>query len=344
MDLRGGLGIRTAVSWYPPGHMTARQAESDALLSAEDVARLGVRRLPVSELAPPEMAVRAGREALAKARMPATMLDLVVHAWIHHQGHDFWSPPHYIADELGAVAALPFGIQQMCNGGSVALQTAAAHLLADSGLRYALATTADRFAEPGFARWNGDYGVVYGDAATAVLLHRTPRQDDVLHLLSVATVAAPGLELVHRGDDAFSTAPGRHSDTVDVRRTKKAFLAEHGSDRLTSVTAESVRHVVRQALDDARVAPDDPRLRHVLLPRLGRAAIENAYLPGLADLPQGTIREFGADTGHVGAGDTPANLADLVASGLIAPGELAVAVSGGGGFSWSAVVVRAPKR
>ena len=298
----------------------------------------------MSELAPPQMAVRAGREALARAGLPGTSLDLMVHAWIHHQGHDFWSPAHYIADELGAGGALPFGIQQMCNGGSVALQTAAAHLLADSGLRHALTTTADRFAEPGFARWNGDYGVVYGDAATAVLLHRTPRSDDVLHLLSVATVAAPELEQVHRGDDFFSDAPRRHGEAVDVRRTKKAFLAEHGTERLASVTTASVRRVVRQALDEAGVDRDDPGLRHLLLPRLGRAALDGAYLPALGGLPHCRIHDFGADTGHLGAGDTPANLADLVASGLIGPGETAVAVSGGGGFSWSAAVVRAPGR
>ena len=38
------------------------------------------------------MAVRAARNALSRAGVPAGDLAAVLHAWTYHQGHDFWSP------------------------------------------------------------------------------------------------------------------------------------------------------------------------------------------------------------------------------------------------------------
>jgi 3-oxoacyl-[acyl-carrier-protein] synthase-3 len=268
----------------------------------------------------------------------------VLHAWIYHQGHDFWSPPHYLAHQLGADDALPLGIQQMCNGGPAALETAAAWLTADPDAGHALVTTADCFVGPGFDRWRGDYGVAYGDAATAVVLRPGLHDDDALHLLGLDTVAAPALESVHRGEDGFSPAPRWHGPTVDVRRTKKAFLAAHGPDLLFDATRGAVARAVRRALDEAGIAPDDPRIRHVLLPRLGRQALEAAYRPAVDLLRRAEVHDLGADTGHLGAGDTAANLAALLDRQLLSPGDIAVAVSGGGGFTWSATVVRAPGR
>ncbi|MEU6283415.1 ketoacyl-ACP synthase III family protein [Streptomyces sp. NPDC047028] len=344
MDLRDGIGIRAVTTWLPHERSTAADALSEGLLSPDDLAKLGTRELPVSDLAPPEMAVLAARQTLGAAGADADGIDVLVHSWLYHQGHDFWSPPHHIADRLGARRAVPFGVQQMCNGGALALQTAAAWLLAGKGGEHALVTTADRFAEPAFRRWNGDYGVVYGDAATAVLLHREPRPDDALHLRALATAAAPDLETVHRGEDEFSPAPLTHTPYVDVRRTKKAFLAEHGPDRLTEATLRSVRSLVRRVLDAAGLAPGDPRLRYVALPRLGQAALDTAYRPALTDVAHADTLDLAPDTGHLGTGDGAANLATLAEGRLLDPGRYALVISGGGGFTWSALLVQAPPR
>ncbi|RKE20783.1 ketoacyl-ACP synthase III family protein [Streptomyces sp. TLI_171] len=343
MNPQPGIGIAAVAAWYPEGVSTAEDALADGLLGPDELAKLGTRRLPVAEIPPPDAAVEAGRLALAGAGLDAAELGLVLHAWIYHQGHDFWSPPHYLAHRLGADRAFPLGIQQMCNGGPAAVQTAVAWLTADPGLGHALVTTADSFCGPGFDRWRGDYGVAYGDAATALLLHAGQREDDVLHLLAVAGAAAPELESVHRGDDPFSPAPRWHGPTVDVRRPKKAFLAAHGPDRLFDATRECVDRAVRTALDRAGLTPDDPQLRHVMLPRLGKQALDAGYRPAVAFLAGAEVHDLGPGTGHLGAGDTAANLADLVDRRLLAPGELAVAVSGGAGFTWSAAVVRAPR-
>ncbi|MEU6130714.1 ketoacyl-ACP synthase III family protein [Saccharopolyspora sp. NPDC047091] len=327
--------------WLPPTSVPVAQAVAEARLEPAEAAATGYAALPVShDLAAPEMAVRAARDGLARAGFAAADIGFLAHAWTYHQGHDFWSPAHYIAARIGADGANPVGVQQMCNGGAAALELATRWVgAAEAGT--ALVTTADRFAEPGFDRWRGDYGLWYGDGAAAVLVGRgTDGSSADLELLALASRAEPAAEEMHRGADPFSAAPlGR----VDVRRTKKAYLSRHGRTRFAEITAVRVPEVVRAALLAAEVDAGDPRLRCVLLPRLGERALGEAYHPALravfTDLP---ALDLGADTGHLGAGDLLSNLVALARPGALAAGELAAVLSAGGGFTWSCAIVRKP--
>ncbi|MGR3931777.1 ketoacyl-ACP synthase III family protein [Streptomyces sp. BRA346] len=342
------LYVSAATTWLPATAETPDDAVRAGRLAPEDVAATGYRRLPVSRAeAPPEMAVRAARRALELAGHDPRDVGLLVHAWTYHQGHDFWSPAHYIAHGAGALDALPVGVQQMCNGGACALELAAARLQADPATGAALVTTADRFCEPGFDRWRGDYGLWYGDGATAAVLRTAAPDRDrgqALELLSLVTAAAPAMETMHRGRDAFSPAPREHSRVVDIRRTKKAFLEDNGKEHFAKIVQQRVPSVLRAALYDAGVSPDDPALRGVLLPRLGHAALSAAYTPAVALVTSAPARDVGHDTGHLGAGDILANLALLAGPGRwrLSPGETAVVLSAGAGFTWTCAVVRRP--
>ena len=123
MRFDGGLGIKAVTTWIPETCETVEYAVRAGLLNASAVGRQGVTALPVSaDLAPPQMAVLAGRKALTRARWDSAKIGMLAHAWVYHQGHDKWSPAHYIANELHLPAsALPFGIQAMCTGGATGL-------------------------------------------------------------------------------------------------------------------------------------------------------------------------------------------------------------------------------
>ncbi|MFI9813810.1 ketoacyl-ACP synthase III family protein [Saccharothrix variisporea] len=323
--------IAAAVVWLP------RHRERPDL---PDGAEAGYDEVAVAEgHSGPELAVLAGEAALASSGWSGADLDLVAHAWSYHQGHDFWSPAHFVADRLGAPAALPLGVQQMCNGGAAALQTAVAHLVADPAVERALVTTGDRFCGPGFSRWTGDYGAVYGDSGTAVLLSRGRPEDARLRLLSIVTVAAPELERMNRGDDPFTPAPRWYRPAVDARATKKAFLRTSAPGLFGATEREKIRRAVTGALADACVAPDDPRLTRAVLPRLHRGALDGVYRPLLAELTTAEPVDPGHVTGHLGAGDLGANLAAVAEGATAGRGELALVLSAGAGFSWSAAVV-----
>ncbi|MBN0044353.1 3-oxoacyl-ACP synthase [Streptomyces actuosus] len=345
MRLGNGLGIRAVRTWLPPTVQTARDAVAHGRIDDEDVAAVGVTEVPVAEAdSAPDMAVAAARAALTAAGWDGAGLGFTTHAWIHHQGHDFWSPAHYVAHRLGAARGVPLGIQVMCNGGGTALEAAAARLLADPATGRALVTTGDRFPDEGFDRWAGDYGVFYGDGATALLLHGRDDTVDEFTLLGVSSAAVSAAEGLHRGRDPFTPASRWISDRVDVKRTKKAFITDEGLDGFYRGVHAALRDIVTTALAEAGIETDDPRIRLLALPRVGVKVRRETYHPAVDGLTKARIVELGGRTGHLGAGDMTANLTAIGEQELLAPGEVAVAVSAGGGFGFTCAVVARPVR
>ncbi|MFF9913276.1 ketoacyl-ACP synthase III family protein [Streptomyces sp. NPDC013457] len=335
----------TATAWYPEGRQTVEEAVASGDVPAKTARELGYTSLPVSEdTAPPDMAVEAANQALALSGARAERLSLVLHASVHHQGHDAWSAPHYVARRIGADNAVPIGLLQQCNGGAVGIELAASRLQGDPDAGPALVTTADRFLMPSWHRWLSDYGMAAGDAATAVLVDRAggptgPGHAPDLLLHSLATRAASELEVMHRGDDELNATPMGHSPMIDVRRTKRAFIKAYGVDFFLKTAADRIRGVVEEALAGAGLTGDDPRLRHAVIPRLGSKAMAEAYIPPLTDVTSAEVLDLGRATGHVGAGDLNASLADLARTDLLPRGSHALVLNGGGGFTFTAVVV-----
>ncbi|MFF1277283.1 3-oxoacyl-ACP synthase [Streptomyces marokkonensis] len=331
-------------TWLPEERETASAMVAAGRITAEESRGLGLTAVPVSGTPAPDMAVRAAERALAASACGPEDVGLVVHGWLYHQGHDFWSPAHYIAARIGARAALPLGVQQMSNAGAAALGVAVDKLTADARLQVALVTTADRFCPPGFDRWAADYGVVYGDAGTAAVLRRRDpgRTRSGLLLKSLAFVTDAQYESMYRGRDEFSPAPLWRGGRIDVRRTKKAYLEEHGGIAAFTESARScVRTVLLEALAEAGVQPSDARIRYVALPRLSDSVLDMMYLPVLEGLVAGKILRDREDSGHLGAGDMFANAARISGAHDLESGEFAVLIGGGGGFTWSCAVVQA---
>ncbi|GAA3799000.1 hypothetical protein GCM10022403_036180 [Streptomyces coacervatus] len=330
--------------WLPAATEKTADALAAGRVTADEADAMGYGQLPVSpDLSAPEMAVRAARHALSRAGVRAGDLSAVLHAWTYHQGHDFWSPAHYVAARTGALDAIPTGVQQMCNGAAAALRTAVHQLAARPGDGPVLVTTADRFAPPGFDRWGGDYGVWYGDGATAAVVGAGPRPEGALALRALHTRAAPELESAHRDTEAFHPAPHTRSAAVDVRRTKKAFLAEHGRPRFLDRLRRETTAVLAEALTEAGIGSGGRQLSAVLLPRLGRATARDVYGPAVGAVTDAPLADLGENTGHLGAGDLLSNLAALAADTgphRLGRGEYAAVLSAGAGFTWSAVVVQ----
>jgi 3-oxoacyl-[acyl-carrier-protein] synthase III len=338
MKVSSPIRIAACRLWLPGGYETSAEAVRSGKLDTDAAERDGYQGTTVSDgPSAPEMAVLAAKEAMAGAGTTGDCIGLVAHAWLYHQGHDFWSPTHYVAAMTGADEAIAVGVQQMCNGGSAAIEAAITRMLCEPKITTALVTTADRFCPPGFDRWR-DYGVAYGDGATALILGRV---DGPYQILASATACAPALETMHRGQDEFSLAPLEHGTPIDIRRTKKAFLERGNGPRFAAEAGAAVHGVVRTALSTAQISLDDRRLRYIALPRLGGHVLEQAYLPPLRGLTRAQVLNLGRDTGHLGAGDPLANLADIHTLHRPDPGEIVLLLSAGAGFSWTCIVVRA---
>ncbi|WP_189270814.1 ketoacyl-ACP synthase III family protein [Kitasatospora griseola] len=285
----------------------------------------------------PELAARAARRAFTEAGAPG--LDLLLHATVYYQGHDLWAPASYVqrevlADAPGCVPCPAVEIRQLSNGGMAALELAAGYLAATPGRGHALLTAGDRFEAPGFDRWNGDPGTHYADGGSALLLSN---RDGFARLRSLATVSAPELEGMHRGDDPFGAAPFAHRPVVDMETTKRAFVSRTGVGRCTALVSAGQRRALETALDEAGNKLAD--IDWFVLPHLGRRRLEAAFFTPFGIDPERSTWPWSRAVGHLGAGDQFAGLDHLRRSGALRPGQLVLLVGIGAGFTWSCAVI-----
>ncbi|SNQ47161.1 3-oxoacyl-(Acyl-carrier-protein) synthase-3 [Frankia canadensis] len=344
MKFGADLGIRAVSTWLPETTESIKAEVDGGRLDAGAVELLGVTDVPVTaDLAAPQMAVLAGRKVLGRAGCDPASVGILVHAWVYHQGQEVWSPAHYVASELDLPPdALPTGMHELCNGGTSALYFAASGLLANPDLTAALVTTADRFVAPVWDRWRMHTDIAYGDGATAALLHRRDGRPDELRLLSLTHASAGWLEALNRGDAPFTTAPMEGKEILSSAQARREFYAAHGKESLAATARDRVGTSLRTALAQAELDADDPRLKMIVTPRLGPRLLHVMYDRALGEQLLARTVQLGTRTGHLGAGDMVANMADIVEQKMLEPGEYAVILGCGSGFTWSTAVVQAP--
>jgi 3-oxoacyl-[acyl-carrier-protein] synthase-3 len=331
------LKIAATAVWLPDECETVTDAVRAGRLEPERARKNGYVQLPVSDIPPPQMAVRAAGQAIEAAGMSPEDITLLVHAWTYYQGQDYWEPVHYILNELSLYRAVPLGVSLGCNGGFAAIEAAASRMLADPDMRDAVVTTGERFCLPRFDRWRANLDVGYGDSGTAVVLSA---REGELEVLSTANTTDPRLEAMYRGSAPWNAVPFEHSAEVDIRSQLRSFVAAGHGPAFAATAATAIRKTVMSALSLAGIFPGDRRIRVVAPPRFGAELITHSYVEVLSGLTKGEILNLGRGTGHLGAGDLAANLADITARGLLDRGQIGVFLSATAGFTWSCMVVR----
>ena len=250
-------------------------------------------------------------------------LRLVIHASIHDQGMGvFWNPATALQAELCLPCALPLALRQGCDGLLLALELAMHQLQANPGHR-ALLVGSDRFAGTGFCRVTSDYGIVYGDGAAAVVLGQGP---GLARVVAVHTVTDSGLVALHH-------SPG--PNLFDVRAAKRRFLSTHGQHRLRNATRAALMELKQQMVRHLRPGA----LRHVLLPHLGRDLLRDNYFAVFEGAESLCPLDWGLSLGHLGTTDQLVTLHHLMQTGVAKPGEQALLIGAGAGFSWTAVLL-----
>ncbi|MFI6866172.1 ketoacyl-ACP synthase III family protein [Nocardia sp. NPDC050406] len=334
--------IAGAAVWIPPGRDTAAAAVARGRIDAETAAAKAADTIAVAaDVSAPEMAVRAANLAVDIAGRETAEIDLLIHSWIYYQGHDLWSPAHYIANEIGAVNCLPMTIHQGCDGGVLAVQDAAMRLSSDPGVHVALVTAADRFVMPGVDRWNNQPAYVLGDGGSAIVLSEEHPGGYGLRIASVCTRTHSNFDALCRGGREFATVPMEHGIPTQLSEAEwtAAFDAVGGRRVMNKISREMVYEVLHEAMVEANVDDDDLRL--IVLPRSSERANEKMYRPVLEAFRNVDTRSFYRDTGHLGPADCGADIARIADDRLLEPGRFAALLCVGGGFTWTCVIVQA---
>jgi 3-oxoacyl-[acyl-carrier-protein] synthase-3 len=332
----------------PPAVEYATEAVRSGRITQDEGERLGVRSVHAGAEPPPALAAAAARSAVAEAGVEPDCVRHLIHAHTYYQGHDFWSPAHFIAHEAGFEACVPMSVGQMCNGGAAALSICLDRVRAvtpgasapDRPV-LAVATTADSFGGSGFDRWAGDYDTVYGDGGTCVIL--SPRADattgPALRVLALDSRARPQFEAMYREGDAFGSTPHQLRAAVDVKATKRAFFQRcGGTDEFREAAVKTIGELVAGVVESAGVEITD--VAATMLPRLSPKVLDLMYSEAIDPRLRPTLHCERETTGHLGAGDFLANLDHLRRTDAIADGQCALVIGGGGGFTWSAALVQ----
>ncbi|WP_327657878.1 3-oxoacyl-[acyl-carrier-protein] synthase III C-terminal domain-containing protein [Streptomyces sp. NBC_00483] len=326
----------------PPAVECAADAVRQAWISQEEADRLDVVGVHVGTEPAPVLAAAAARRAAVESGIEPDRVGHLMHGHIYYQGHDFWSPAHFIAHEAGFEQCVPMTIGQMCNGGAAALDIAVQRIRSarPGDPTLSVATTADTFGGPGFVRWGSDYDTVYGDGGTcAILAPRPGPHTNALRIRALGSRAQSRFEAMYREGDAFGTAPHQLRPAVDAKATKRAFFERSGgTEEFRDTAVKAIGELVGDVIDTAGVRVSD--VRATMLPRLSPKVLDLMYSGAIDSRLRPTLHCERRTTGHLGAGDFLANLDHLRRTELIDEGQYALVIGGGGGFTWSAALVQ----
>lgn len=308
-------------------HLSVAQAVDTGVYEADRAAEdgyLGVVQEPESTAY--QMAADVSALALKEAGVAPEML---VYASIHRHGQArLWSPASWLQRELGLDGRVPaLAVQQGCNG---LMQSVAMTMVSTkSSFNTGLFVGADCFNKSGFDRWRSDYGLIYGDAAAAFVLSR---QNGFARIVHTALDGVPELEELHRDPTASSEGPESWRTEYDVRRTKRAFLTNHGSAGFAEPLTAALKRL-RSGLEANTAWRGKADI--LLTPFVGNKTRHATYDAIFGNLAHRNGWDIGRSLGHLGTTDAWVALDKLRKQRELMAGQQILIVSAGVGFSCS---------
>lgn len=323
---------------YVPESMDAREAVAAGLYDPTDYEWYGWTGAAVAgDMAAPDMAVHAARQAVERSRHLPSDLAAHLHTGFFDQGPEGWSAQHYVLRHITDRDIPSFSVWQACNGLVGSLELAASLLLASPQNEAALLTGADNAGTPGYNRWNfGIQNGVLGDAASALVLST---RGGFARLLAVTSASTSEVEEQYRGTEPLfppSLTVGRR---MDLKQRFSAFRGmEETVAQVVQRQGELRTHLALKAVAEADLDIGDvTRVTHVF-------TAQESYLKVILDplglAPEQGLPRFGRNLGHCTVNDQVIGLEHLVTSRELAPGDHVLMIAHGGGVSLSCAVLR----
>lgn len=320
----------TATATSIPDLVPVSRAEA-AGLTDEMHTGLGYDSIAVSSgVAGPELAIAAGRRAVARSGLPPQEYELLLHSSLWFQGLDMWGTASYVANETVGAQAVSIDLQQRSCGGMAGLHLATAYLQAGYAAS-ALITTGDNFAAPAFDRWNSQMYTIFGDGGTALALST---RDGFARVLATAAYADNSLEGFGRGTESFRFAPGTEAPVPVLRRLAQHVQTPEAADGWERIEAAMLK-TRDLVLSDAGVAQEE--ISRAVLPFVYRGQGQRENWDALGFTREQTAWDYGRTVGHLGAGDQFAGLDHITPA--LTPGERVLVFGVGVGFNFAAAVL-----
>jgi len=327
---------------YIPAVFDAARAVETGRYDPEQHRRGGWTGAAVAgDMAAPDLAVRAARQALDSCGHDPSEIDILFHATVLAQGPDGWSPQHYVQRHTIGGHAPAVEIRQACNGMLGGIELACSYLVAGDRTA-ALVTGGDNFGSPLVDRWRyadgggTDRGSILGDAGTAVVLSR---RGGFAKLLAVGSASLPEFEEMYRGDEPLFPPSCTVGRPMEIGRRFAEFAARR-PDGLVAVMRrlrDARTELARRTIAEAGLVPADiTRATHVFA---GQMSYLRSVLGPVGIDPSRGMLEFGRRLGHMGVNDHIAGLTHLVEQREVGPGDHVMLLGNGSGMTLSCVVI-----
>src|SRR5918911_3135238 len=321
-------GILATGHSYPKGILTNADLEKMVETSDEWItSRTGIkqRRKAAHGEYTSLFAVQAAREAIERARIDPSEIDLLICATVTP---DQLLPATgcLIQAELGANKAAAFDLAAACSGFLYGL-TLANTMIRTGQIRYALVIGAEVLTQ------YVDYTdrstcVIFGDGAGAAVLSGTEDDRGIL----AARIRSDGRFAEHLYAPGGGTRMGTTAETIAAG---EHFFKMKGNE-LFKVAVRSMMDISREVLQEAGKKASDVDL---FIPHQANQRITDAVASKL-EVDESRIYSNISMHGNTSSASIPIALDECVESGKIKEGDLVLMASFGGGVTWGAVLMR----
>jgi 3-oxoacyl-[acyl-carrier-protein] synthase-3 len=323
----GAVCIVGTGSYLPDRVLTNRDLET--MVDTTDewiVTRTGIRErhLARDDQASSDLAAEAARRALAAAGLQAPEVDLILVATITPDMF-FPSTACCLQKAIGAERAFCFDLEAACSGFLYATETARQFLLSGS-IRTALVVAAEKLSC--ITDWKDRATcVLFGDGAGAAVLQRRPGRRGILSTYLGADGNLAHLLSMPGGGSRHPATEQTVKDGLHVLKMAGREVFKHAVNAMTESGRQAMARAGVGIGDIACVIPHqaNQRIVQAVAERLG-APPERCYV----NLDR---------CGNMSAASIPVALDEALRKGAVKPGDLALLVAFGGGFTWGAMVV-----
>lgn len=313
---------------YPEGILT--NADLATMVETSDewiTTRTGIKQR--RKAAPGEytslFAVRAARQAIERARLDPSDIDLLLCATVTPD-QILPSTGCIIQAELGANNAAAMDVVAACSGFLYGLSLANSMIQTEQS-RYALVIGAEILTQ------YVDYTdrqtcVLFGDGAGAAVLGPVEGNRGIL----ATKIKSDG----RYEEQLFSPGGGtRRRPTAETLAAGDHFFKMKGNE-LFKVAVRSMTEISREVLDIAALRPEDIDL---FIPHQANQRITEAVADRL-NVDSSKVYSNIAVHGNTSSASIPIALDECVESGKVKEGDLVMMTSFGGGVTWGAVLMR----
>jgi 3-oxoacyl-[acyl-carrier-protein] synthase-3 len=327
-DFQGRTCSIISVGSYVPDRVLSN-ADLEKMVDTTNewiLTRTGIkeRRIAAQHQATSDLAAKAARVAMERAKITPDEIDLIILATITPD-MPFPSTACLVQEKIGAKRAAAFDIQAACSGFIYALEI---------GQQFIMSRTYDTILVIGAEKlssiinWNDrNTCVLFGDGAGAAILRNRPDAHGLLTACMGADGARAGLLCMPGGGSAFppsheTVAAGLHYLRMDGKETYK--------NALTAMQTAAEEALRRCELDISQI--------HCIIPHQANRRIIDAVAERLGAKPEQLFVNL-EKHGNTSAASVAIALDEAVQTKRIQRGDLVLMIVFGAGLTWGAAVI-----